>query len=581
MAAPDGVDVGPGVDVVHAVDAPEVAEADAAPEPDPDSGVTAHEGCEGFDYTGRYLLPGPCEAGFDANLEAKATGIERCWRALNASATGVNADVEVALVSEADRAAVAAYCGSDGSWDFEEVTGRAPLELITSHHKVAGLYAGVGIAADAFRYGVLRDQGYPAAEVERAREHLLTGLAGFRRAITLAGTPGVIARGYARTELATVSAPATTPLFDAGGAPLPPEKSNGTWREDVSGEVPGYVWEDSVSRDQMLGWVTGAAAAYEVMRDDASFEAATVAQLREDARVLGHALMQVRESGYDLEIPDADGRTTKHGYLHEKNIEGTYLDIDTGDGFGNGFHALMALGFVSAWAYVSGDEALESYLNEQLIEARRLHVLARDTLFLVVAGRSTNYSNFNMAFGSFWLAQRYVTHPEARQVLRAAVMEGFYDLDDEYRPGVIGNSYFDFIYAAGVAGHQPGEALAGWVPADAVARGVETLRGYPAAPYWDAPVANCPDAVCDCDASSVERDCAGPDGTEHILFGCVGHNCQLVAAAPLPMAVRPPSNYHWRSNPYAVNGGGDGRTLLPAVDFRIAYWTGRYLQSAR
>jgi hypothetical protein len=31
-----------------------------------------------------------------------------------------------------------------------------------------------------------------------------------------------------------------------------------------------------------------------------------------------------------------------------------------------------------------------------------------------------------------------------------------------------------------------------------------------------------------------------------------------------------------RSNPYEVNGDGDGSVLLPAVDFRLAHWMGRY-----
>ena len=45
------------------------------------------------------------------------------------------------------------------------------------------------------------------------------------------------------------------------------------------------------------------------------------------------------------------------------------------------------------------------------------------------------------------------------------------------------------------------------------------------------------------------------------------------------MAIRPPSNYFWRSNPYEVNsGGGGGSLLLPGVDFRLAYWMGRWAE---
>ena len=47
------------------------------------------------------------------------------------------------------------------------------------------------------------------------------------------------------------------------------------------------------------------------------------------------------------------------------------------------------------------------------------------------------------------------------------------------------------------------------------------------------------------------------------------------------MKIRPPSNYHWRSNPFKPSAGGDGSTLLPGVDFRIAYWTARWTKRAR
>jgi hypothetical protein len=594
LDAPD-----PGSDSALDADAPELpdisaadvgggGDADAESDLDTEDGnqtedtVTEHPDCRGFAYTGRYLLPGPCESGFDEALEAKATGIERCWRTLNASATGVNADVAVDLANSDDRAAIEAFCAGD-SWDFEAATGKAPLDAITEHFKVAGLYAGVGIAADAFRYGVLRDQGYPKDEVDRARQHLLSGLEGLRRAVEVTGAPGVIARGYIRTDLPTVTVPETIPLFDADGAPNPPKKTNGTWRQSGSAALSNYVWEDSVSRDQMLGWVTGAAAAFEVIRDDASVPQAVVDALKADALVLGNELMKVRPSGYDLEFADADGRTPVHGYIHEKNVEGLYLQVDTNTGFGNGLHAAMALGFVAAWAYVSGDPATATYLHDQLIVARNLPLIVRESLGFVAIGPSTNYSNYNMAFGALWLATRYVEDASARVMLREA-LERFYVQDgDEYAPVNLQQSYFDFVYAAGMAGHRPGAAFEGelpanaWGPDGALTRGVNTLRDFPAAPYWDFEISICPGAQCTCENETVSNpECAGTDGLSYSVLGCVGHSCALVGDAPVPMKGRPPSNYHWRSNPFELERGGTGAGLLPAVDFRIAYWSARW-----
>jgi len=298
-------------------------------------------------------------------------------------------------------------------------------DVVSAWRKVAGAYAGVGIAADAFRYGALRDEGADCDEVEQARVHVRRSLEALHLAVAITGEQGVIARSFARRDLpGTGPGIETTPLFDADGLPLPTEKDNGTWREDHSGGLyPDVVWEDSCSRDQYVGWVVGFAALWEVIGADPTFPDDVKERLQRDAAVLARALMQVGGQGYDLEIHDADGRVTYHGYLHEEAIERTYLT-----GFENGFHALMALGIVAGLAYVAEQPDIDAYLQDRLILA-----------------------------GS-------------------------------------------------------------------------------------------------------------------------GHNDELVAEDPLPMRIRPGSNYHWRSNPYRVNGGGDGSRLLSGVDFRIAYWMARWMR---
>jgi hypothetical protein len=59
--------------------------------------------------------------------------------------------------------------------------------VIASQHKVAGLYAGDGVAADAYRYMVLRDQGAPCDEVRRAREWLLGDLEALHVVVAITG----------------------------------------------------------------------------------------------------------------------------------------------------------------------------------------------------------------------------------------------------------------------------------------------------------------------------------------------------------------------------------------------------------
>ena len=565
------------------------------PETDGDSRArTVHDGCVSHAYTGTYLVPGPCEDAFDASLEAKAFQFDRTWRTFNAAATGLNTDIGVSVEDSDDRALIEQFIQQHDGWDFEAFSGKSPLDVIDSHAKVAGLYAGVGIAADAFRYGVLRDQGYPSEEVDVAREHLLIGLEGLHRASEITGVEGVIARGLARRDLGGGSE--TVPLFDAEGQPLPTEKNNGTWRDDQSGLHPDYIWEDSCSRDMLLGWVTAIGASWEVIADDMSINEQVKRRLQTLARELGHALMTVRDdpafcqgvdgcvTGYDLMIPDADGRRTLHGCLHEHDLDckGVSELID------NGFNALMALGFIGTYAFVSGDEALAAYLEDELIEARGLHDAVAATLnFVTGSGDNQNPSGTNMAFGALFLAQRYIHHEAAQEVIREAATTSLYAIPGATdQPIEQAQSYFDFIYATGVGDPGVDGVLVDAPDFSAVERGLTTLAEFPSAPYWDMAKINCPEAQCDCPGGNCPSEdkkvavnaCIALDGTPLTVVGCYGWKGLLITEEVVPMRIRAPSNYHWRSSAYRPNGGGAGGSLLPAVDFRIAYWTGRWVK---
>jgi hypothetical protein len=73
-------------------------------------------------------------------------------------------------------------------------------------------------------------------------------------------------------------------------------------------------------------------------------------------------------------------------------------------------------------------------------------------------------------------------------------------------------------------------------------------------------------------------DCTAPDGTKFTVLGCVGRGGDMVTQEPVPMRLLGPSDYHWRSDPYQPNRDGTGQTMLPGVDFRIAYWEGRVVR---
>ena len=524
--------------------------------------------CGSFDYAWKSLLADPKSPDFDADLEKKALRIDRQYHALNAFGTGINADATVPVDATDARAKIEAFLTQGDGWDFEAYSGVAVKDVIAGWGQSPGAYGGPGAAADAFRYGTLRDQGAYCADVEVAKQHVLADLDALHIATAITGTPGVIARGIARKDLAGDGQSEVTPLFDAMGNPLPPEKNNGTWRADNSGGLfPDYIWIDSCSRDMLVGWAVGYAAIWEVIRLDPAFPADLKARIQSDAEAIVRSLMKVGDKGYDLEIHDADGRLTLFAYLNENAIDTGYLK-----GASNGSLALMALGIVGGFAYVAEKPDIDQYLYGQLVAERGLGELAKTNAIGLSLGTKSNYSNYNMAFDSAWLAGRYLCDESARVTIREAESTAIYERPGEDRqPVEQGQTFYDFVHVA-TSGAATTESPMTSVDEPAVSRGLETLVEFADAPLWEDPRQNCDQAEID------SALCVAEDGTTLHLLGYVGRNGTLVSEEPVPMRTRPFSNYFWRTDPYLVNGDSDGSRLLPAADFRVAYWLGRWVR---
>ncbi len=534
-------------------------------------------------YEGTHLLPGPDEEGYDALLEEKANRHDRQHLLFNCAGNGVSSDVNISLANEADRQLVEDFLRTTDSWDFETFSGgRTPLDVLTSHEKVAGLYGGVGIAADAFRYGVFRDQEYPQEEIDRAKAFLLRSIKGLFVAAEITGVPGVIARGFCRTDVPGACNPETTPLFNEFGDPLPAEKDNGTWREDNSDDnrFANYKWEDSCSRDMFIGWATAFGAIWEVIRDDPEFDEATKDKIQLLAGQLGRSLMVERTGGpgslgqaFDLEIFDADGRTTFHGYLNENAFDRFYVAwLPLKDGF----YAMMSLGIVAALTYVSEDPVLEDYFYNELIGERHFADIVYNQVVGFNLGYITNFSGTNMAYAGALLALRYITDLEAREKVAYATETHMYFNKPPFlsrQPVDYSYSLYDFVYATAVSGESSYNEMTGAPDAEAVARGVQTLMDFAQPPYWDAEFINCDEAEME------SGDCTLNDGSHCTYLGEAGRKETPICEEPVPHAVRPPSNYHWRSCPYRPNSeGAGGPRMIPGVDFRIAYWYGRWVK---
>ncbi|MGB0645803.1 MAG: hypothetical protein ACPGQS_01450, partial [Bradymonadia bacterium] len=350
----------------------------------------------------------PSNDAISMELSSKALQFERIFHGLSVHGTGLNADLS--LVDEAAKAEVRAFAANA---DSTEGLDGAPLGAVATFGKAAGLYGGVGLAADAYRYMVLRDEGAACEEVDRARVRVERAIETLHIATRITGVEGVIVRALANVELPGAGQNQTVPLFNESGQALPLEKNNGTWRTDQSGLYPNLIWEDSCSRDMYVGWALAYAAVWEAIRTDPSFSNDLKHRLRTDAKALVDSLMRVGEEGFDLEIRDADGRRTFHGILHEHSVDRVYIT-----NFPNGFNGLLAAGIVAGLVYVSGDLLQMEYLNRELIESRGLLTLARDSLIGLDLGPGSNFSGYNMAFTGAWLAARYLPTQSNREMVR-------------------------------------------------------------------------------------------------------------------------------------------------------------------
>jgi hypothetical protein len=531
--------------------------------------------CEGAGETWKSLIPGPGQPAHDPALAQAVFRYDRFHESLGTLATGLSGNIVVDL-DAAGREALANLFAApyvdgddDATDDVAQYTSLVPTTFVTAWGKTVGLYGGAEIAADAFHYAVLRDGTGKCTEVRRARKILERGLDALHVATAITGVPGSIARSLGRNDLPGDGQTPTTALFDGSGKPLPAEKTNGTWRQANAGggQFANLSWEDSCSRDMIYGWALAMASTWEVVANDPTFDAARKATLKADAKAILDGLRIVRPSGKDLELWDPDGRRTFHGNFHETSVDRQYI-------LKNGIASLQALGLVAALAFVADDATSKSYLGS-LIGSRGLATEAKNGAFLAaLGGEGSNHSNYNMLFTTGWLALRYVDDTTANGNVRAALGTLYDTPGASIRPSQWKQSLYDLVVATSSGAGTLGKPVATSFDSAAVGRGLETLKDFPAAPFFSFARQNCSEAEV------AAKVCTLEDGTTVVqLTDESSWNGNVMAKTPLPLRLRPASNYYWRSNPFEVNGAADG-SVFPGSDLRLAYWLGRYVRVA-
>lgn len=525
--------------------------------------------------------------GADEGLDAHMARHERQFYQFNARPFGLSLD---AWAADGDaKALVEAFLAQDASDDVAQVTGSHPFELLSDYGEYhdLGQFGGVPLAGLCFEYRTLKRDGAPAGAVEAVRERLVRAARSWHVFHHVAGQ-GIVARGIRRVvpekdgdPPIPGGVPELIPLADEQGLPLPQPKDNGTWRADLSGgELPEgtWIWVDSCSKDQLLGQVFALTVLYDTLNGDPDIPADILPELQEDARRIAEMLMEQRDveglegatgmGFYDLIIMDADGRPTFWHDLNPLSFEKMYLP-ESSTTF-NVFNLFMALGIMKGLFHVTGDPAIEEYLYEELLGVRGFQDMAlrsrtEDALDYVFVGSQTNFDNPDMTALALWLNLYLETDDEVDGAVRAFMEEGWWKRDGESHSAdrakqPLWNAIYMTLTDRGV---EPG----------LVDQTRDLLQAFKLGPYWNEARMNCDDDEL------AAGQCLAVDGKTVLTLDGTTIGGAPVASEALDPSIRPTSNYDARSNPYRVNGGGNGLRLNPGGDLLTAWWIGRFMQA--
>jgi hypothetical protein len=508
------------------------------------------------------ILAPPGDPAFDSGLDALAKGFQRQQDVFATLESGLSLDV---VFQPSAVGAVQGFFAQSASDDFQQVSGQHPYEVISSFGEWGdeGNFSGISSVGVAARLIALRASGAPAAEIDRARAAAVRAAQAWHVYGAIGG-PGIVARGVRRVTPWSSgdppfpgSTPATTPLADGQGNPLPSDKEP-VWRDPVASGFDGWIWMDDTSKDQVSGYALAAAWLWDALSDDPSVPPNVTADLADDLDAFAKQLMKVApEFEIDLCIRDADGRLTS---FHDLNPRQVVPDAVIAEKLSlrNGFNAAMALGILRAAYHVSGDPELGKYYYEDLVGQRNLPANALTNAGIIFTGASTNYSNVNMLAIALATLGRFETDPGVRATFEQVLDTQFWSTGSDRDVSHVKQAWFDAIYGAYAASP----------PAEIPARISQNLGGFQPAPAFERDRVNCDDNEI------AAGSCVAVDGTTVIELLGSGHGGSPVAKDIVPMSIRPDTDFAWRSDPHDVNGNASSM-MDPRGDWLTAYWLAR------
>ena len=418
-----------------------------------------------------------------------------------------------------------------------------------------GLFSGLYLAAEAFRYGATKDK--------EALQMIKLLLEGEVTRMRITGVPGLFTRQYIPPGISGMSCPK-----DLFSYTHDIEKDDNKWvmiRDDGCiwnvdrktkewtrskrcglNEFSGWCFLDNVSKDEYSGHMLALGAVAKLV-DDPEVQAVVKDLLYKVAKHLIKNRMAV---------VDWDGRTTEHGRLYATAID----DYP-------GFNAAMGLDFIKIAAEATKDPDIMKFYDDCLLQkAGQWNCLNRlveipipyssylklNGLYVGEEGCVSNYNNISMHMLSLQNLIFFERDPFYKEIYQESLDKHVFRKEGEPRAIMNqNNAFFDFIWASQkkLGPNSDGPAY------DAVKNGVEMLRRFPSRKH-DVDV-NCPPEKC---YPYCTNRFGFPEGN---YARKPDERCQSI--------------FNWWDDPYSLwNCRLNKRHIQPGTDYLLAYWMGRY-----
>lgn len=264
-------------------------------------------------------------------------------------------------------------------------------------HDNDGLWTGIYLAAEAFRFAATRDP--------EARAHADRAFAAMRRLEEITGIPGFPARSFIERKSE--------------------RHGGGEWHPTPDG---AWEWKGDTSSDEIVGHLFAYAVYYDLAADDAR---------RAEVRTLvGRIMTHIVDHGFNL--VDLDGKRTTWGVWSPE-----FFATPTG-WFARGLQALEILSHLRVAIHVTGDPKFEAAYRA-LVRKGYARMVIDQKINLPGA---INHSDDELAFLSYYPLFLYEDDPE----LRRLYLESLYRAWRIERPEK--NPLWNFIFAAATRGEE-------------------------------------------------------------------------------------------------------------------------------